>query len=129
MLRPGAERVARLGGLHEFVAGKAHPDRFRRLSGHEPVGHFQVDRGSRHLLQPHRWLQTRPDARTLDSDSGRPPRLRHRHAVGRMRRLARRGKARPRGHGAVGPLGATLEERLRHARCAGPVRHPAGLDL
>ena len=37
MLRPGAERVARLGGLHELHGlGAADPDRQRRLSGDEP---------------------------------------------------------------------------------------------
>ena len=34
MLRPGAERIARLGGLHRFMNWpRADPDRFRRLPG------------------------------------------------------------------------------------------------
>ena len=34
MLRPGAERVQRLGGLHGFMElGPADPDRLGRLSG------------------------------------------------------------------------------------------------
>ena len=35
MLRPGAERIAALGGLHRFMNWpRADPDRFRRVSGH-----------------------------------------------------------------------------------------------
>jgi queuine tRNA-ribosyltransferase len=39
MLRPGAERVARLGGLHRFSGWDGpDPDRFRRVSGDVAVG-------------------------------------------------------------------------------------------
>ena len=35
MLRPGAERIAKLGGLHRFMHWDGpDPDRLRRLSGH-----------------------------------------------------------------------------------------------
>jgi queuine tRNA-ribosyltransferase len=44
MLRPGAERVARLGGLHEFARWPlADPDRFRRLPGHVAGQTAQAD--------------------------------------------------------------------------------------
>ena len=70
MLRPGAERVARLGGLHRFM-------RWER-----PIltdcGGFQVmslsqdlqgHRGGGHLPEPHRRLAPRADARSARSRS------------------------------------------------------------
>jgi hypothetical protein len=49
MLRPGAERVARLGGLHNFAAGPPDPDRFRRLPGDVAGGAAQDERARRDL--------------------------------------------------------------------------------
>ncbi len=48
MLRPGAERVARLGGLHEFAAlAVSDPHRQRRLPGHVAVAAPEADRKRR----------------------------------------------------------------------------------
>jgi hypothetical protein len=44
MLRPGAERMARLGGLHDFARWPPDPDRFRRLPGDVAVGLAQDQR-------------------------------------------------------------------------------------
>ena len=69
MLRPGAERIARLGGLHALHAlGPADPHGLRRLPGHEP-GQAQrkitdegvafqshID-GASHLLTPERAIE------------------------------------------------------------------------
>ena len=47
MLRPGAERIAALGGLHRFMNWPhADPDRFRRLPGHVAVGAAQDRRAA-----------------------------------------------------------------------------------
>ncbi len=57
MLRPTAERIARLGGLHRFMNwDAADPDGFGRLPGDEPRRAAQADRARRHLSQPHRRL-------------------------------------------------------------------------
>ena len=41
-LRPGADLVARMGGLHQFMQlGRADPDRFGRLPGVQPGPHAQ----------------------------------------------------------------------------------------
>ena len=50
MLRPGAERIAALGGLHAFMNWPhADPDRFRRLPGDVAVEAAQDRRAGRHL--------------------------------------------------------------------------------
>ncbi len=51
MLRPTAERIARLGGLHRFMNwDRADPDRLGRVPGDEPGRAAQADRGGRALL-------------------------------------------------------------------------------
>ena len=63
MLRPGAERVAALGGLHKFMNWpRPDPDRFRRLPGHDPVGAAQDRRGGRRVPLPSRRQQASADA-------------------------------------------------------------------
>ena len=68
MLRPGAERMARLGGLHGFMGW----DR--------PIltdsGGYQV----MSLFQPYRRVEAYADARTLDGHSA-PARQRHRYGL------------------------------------------------
>ena len=50
MLRPGAERVAALGGLHKFMNWpRPDPDRFGRLPGDVAQGAAQARRRRRHL--------------------------------------------------------------------------------
>ena len=69
MLRPGAERIARLGGLHRFMNwDRPDPDRFRRLPGDVPGRELRkitedgvtfrshLD-GSRHMLRPERSIE------------------------------------------------------------------------
>ena len=67
MLRPGAERIARLGrpaSLHGLA--RSNPDRFRRLPGHVAGEAAQARRGRRHLPVASRRLDASPDAGTLD---------------------------------------------------------------
>ena len=131
MLRPGAERVARLGGLHAFMGWvAADPDRSRRLSGDEPrradqalarrASSFKshLD-GSRHLLSPSaRSRSSACSARTSSwrsTSSCRPPR------PARCRR--RRWSARCAGRsGRATPSTAASE----HAEAARALRYPAG---
>ncbi len=55
MLRPGAERVAKLGGLHTLHGLAApDPDRQRRLSGHVAGQAQEADRAGRDLPLPYR---------------------------------------------------------------------------
>ena len=50
MLRPGAERIARLGGLHRFMDWpRPDPDRLRRLPGDVAVGPAQDQREGRQV--------------------------------------------------------------------------------
>ncbi len=53
MLRPTAERIDRLGGLHRFMNWeRPDPDRLRRVSGDEPCGAAQADRGGGAVSSP-----------------------------------------------------------------------------
>ena len=76
MLRPGAERIAALGGLHKFMNWpRADPHRFRRLPGHVAVGAAQ-DRGARRdlpLASRRRDGRADAGARDRDSDAARLP--------------------------------------------------------
>ena len=126
MLRPGAERVAALGGLHEFARWPwPDPDRFRRLPGDVAGAAAQARRGRRHVPLAYRRLVAPADARALDRDPG-AARFRHPDAARRMRRAAveaRTGRAR---HGDVAALGGALQGGLRRAARQGDVRHRAG---
>ena len=106
MLRPGAERVARLGGLHDFTRWP-HPiltdsggfqvmslSKLRKIDEDGVTFQSHID-GSTH----------RADAGALDRDPG-PARFRHPDAARRMRRAA--GRAEPRSSGRCS------------SRCAGP---------
>ena len=89
MLRPGAERVARLGGLHSFMRWRqADPDRQRRLPGDEPVQAAQDHRRGRHLPIAHRRLDARAHAGAGDRDP-MPAGRRHPDAARRVRGAAR----------------------------------------
>ena len=94
MLRPGAERVARLGGLHEF-ARWPHPiltdsggfqvmslSQLRKLDEKGVTFRSHIDGAA-----------LRDDAGALDRDPG-PARFRHPDAARRMRRAAGRSEAR-----------------------------------
>ena len=128
MLRPGAERIAKLGGLHKFMNWPlADPDRFRRLSGHVAVQPAQDIGGGRPLPFAHRRLGTLPFAGTRDGDPG-PARLRHPDGARRMpgipgdrsrdRILAR----------ALHALGEAVQGRVRRERRR-LFRHRAGRRL
>ena len=77
MLRPGAERIARLGGLHRFMRwDRPDPDRFRRLPGHVAGGAAQARRARRRVqLAPSTAAATssRPSARSRSSICWMPP--------------------------------------------------------
>ena len=115
MLRPGAERVARLGGLHEFMRWP-HPiltdsGGFQVMSLAQAA---QDRRGRRHLPLAYRRLGASADAGALDRDPA-PARLRHRHAARRMRGAAGRARGGRARHALVARLGGALEGRVRRA--------------
>ena len=71
MLRPGAERIAALGGLHAFMNWPhADPHRFRRLPGHVAVAIAQGRGARRDLPLPSRRRHGRAHARARDRDPG-----------------------------------------------------------
>ena len=113
MLRPGAERVARLGGLHSFM-------RWRK-----PIltdsGGFQVmslsklrkitdDR--RHVPIAHRRLDPCAHAGTGDRDP-MPARRRHPDAARRVRGAARNARRDAHGRRALARLGRALQDGIR----------------
>ena len=129
MLRPGAERVAALGGLHKFMNWpRPDPDRFRRLPGDVAQGPAQARRRRRHLPLADRRLAAPPDARALDRDPA-PARHQHHHVVRRMHDLAGRAGRRRLLHAAVDALGRARQARLRRPAGLRPVRHRAGQRL
>ena len=70
MLRPGAERIARLGGLHSFMRwDRPDPHRFRRLPGHEPRQAAQDHRRGRHLPVAYRRGRASSSRRSAPSRS------------------------------------------------------------
>jgi hypothetical protein len=130
MLRPTAERVKRLGGLHKFmrwdkpILTDSGGFQVMSLSGISKVTEEAVTfashiDGSKHVLSPERSMEIQADllgsdiVMQLDECVAWP---------------AEEKRARAR-HGAVGPLGRAVQGGLRDARQPGAVRHPAGLDL
>jgi hypothetical protein len=84
MLRPGAERVARLGGLHKFM----NWDRpiLTDSGGYQVMSLSdlrKITEEGRDLRQPPRRIAPLADARTLDGNPA-AARLRHRHGLRRM---------------------------------------------
>ena len=127
MLRPTAERIASLGGLHRFMNWDGPiPHRFGRVPGHEPREAPHHERGgralrpphidgSRHLLTPERSMEIQ---RLLGSD-----------IVMAFERVP--GAARDRGggggeHAPLDALGRAVARRLRRRAGTRAVRHPAG---
>jgi hypothetical protein len=86
---PGAERVARLGGLHRFMnwPGPILTDSggFQVMSLAELA---QADGGGRDVPLPYRRLETHAEPRDVDGDPEKPG-LRHRDVFRRMPRAAR----------------------------------------
>ena len=127
MLRPGAERIAALGGLQKFIGW--HGPMLTDSGGFQVMSLAQlrkVERARRDLSLAYRRRQRRAVAGALDRDAA-SARLRHRDAARRMRAAAggaRRDRARD---AAVAALGRALQARLRD-RAAGlcAVRHRAG---
>ena len=119
MLRPGAERVAALGGLHSFMRW---PYPILTDSGGFQVMSLsalrKVDRAGRHLPLASRRRHGRIDAGARHRGAD-PARLRHRHAARRMRAAAGRAAPRSNGRCTVAALGRALQARLR-----GPRRRP-----
>ena len=108
MLRPGAERIARLGGLHQFMHwDEADPHRFRRLPG-DVAGEAQAHRrAGRHLPVAYRRRHRRADA-GAGHRGAMPARRRHPDGARRMHAVsghARRGQDLAR---AFAPLGRAL---------------------
>jgi queuine tRNA-ribosyltransferase len=69
MIRPGAERIAALGGLHRFTTWDGpDPHRFRRLPDHVAGQAAQGDRARRRVPVAPRRLAPRADAGALDGD-------------------------------------------------------------
>ena len=118
MLRPGAERVARLGGLHEFMRWP-HPI-LTDSGGFQVMSLAQlrkIDAEGVTLPLAYRRLRASADAGALDRDPA-PARLRHRHAARRMHRAAGGAGRGGTGHAAVARLGGEIEGRLRQSRRA-----------
>ena len=124
MLRPGAERVARLGGLHKFMElGPADPDRQRRLPGDEPGRADQGHRGRRGLRMPSRRRPAHAHARAVDRDPA-AARQRHRHGVRRAGADHFDAQGAGRGDGALDALGEALARRVPGRRRACRARWP-----
>ncbi len=105
MLRPGAERVARLGGLHAFMRwdGPILTDS-RRLPGHVALQDPRDERGGRALPLAHRRQPPHADARARRRDPV-PARRRHPDAARRVHRAAGRAQGGGARDGAVAALG------------------------
>jgi hypothetical protein len=130
MLRPTAERVKRLGGLHKFmrwdkpILTDSGGFQVMSLSGISKVTEEAVTfsshiDGSKHVLSPERSMEIQADllgsdiVMQLDECVAWPAE----EASGPARAWSCR------------PAGASARRRLRDARHPGPVRHPAGLDV
>ena len=130
MLRPGAERVAKLGGLHKFM-GWERPI-LTDSGGYQVMSLSELTKvteegvafashldGSRHMLSPERSIEVQ---RLLGSD-----------IVMQFDQLVPTTSTRDaaaRGDGALDPLGEALARGVRSRRRAcgarGALRHPAG---
>ena len=120
MLRPGAERVAALGGLHKFMNWPhADPDRLRRLPGDVAVASLrkideQRRRPSARISTARRYELTPERAIEIQA----PARLRHLDAARRMRAAAGRARGDRARDAAVAALGASARKRAFEARAA-----------
>ena len=126
MLRPTAERIAELGGLHRFMNWpRRDPDRFRRLPGHVAGEAAQHRRARRDVPLASRRHALFADAGALDRDSAHA-RRRHHHGAGRMHAVSRHARGIDRVDGALDALGRALPRRVPAAARPRPVRHRAG---
>ena len=126
MLRPGADRVAALGGLHRLMDW---PGPILTDSGGFQVmslaGLRKLDADGVTFQSPSRWQPPPPDARHL----GRHPaqaRRHHHHGAGRMPALPGDGGAGAVFHGDVDALGRAVTRGVHPARWLRPVRHRPG---
>ena len=127
MLRPGAERVARLGGLRRFMAlGRADPHRLRRLPGDVAGRAAGSSTSGRHLRLASRRQPARADARAR----GRDPASAGRHDHHGARRVPAPAGDRPRraarldapSHALGGALQRGLRARGRATACSASSR-------
>ena len=127
MLRPGAERIAALGGLQRFTGwnGPMLTDSggFQVMSLSELR---KVSETGRDLPLAYRRRQGRAVAGALDRGAA-AARLRHRDAARRMRAAAGRARRHRARDAAVAALGRAQQARLRERACRlHAVRHRAG---
>ena len=111
MLRPGAERIARLGGLHKFM--NWHGPILTDTGGFQVMSLAQLRKISRGGRRPSSRISTarthHADAGALDRDP-EPARRRHPDAARRMHAVARApSRTRASVDGAVAALGGTLQ--------------------
>ena len=127
MLRPGAERIARQGGLHRFM-GWPGPILTDFLGGFQVMSLAKLrrlGRARRRLQLPSRRQPSRADTGAQHRDPA-PAGCHHHNAARRVPEapgLARRSRAR---HGALAALGPALQGRLRPARGARSFGLPQG---
>ena len=126
MLRPGAERVARLGGLHRFMNWERpiltdcggfqvmSLTELRKLTEEGVTFRSHVD-GAMHHLSPERSMEIQ---RLLG--------VGHRHGLRRMHAVPGDPRAGGGEHAPVDALGAAVARRLRRPAGARALRHPAG---
>ncbi len=126
MLRPGAERIAALGGLHRFMNW---PHAILTDSGGFQVMSLsalrKIDRGRRRVPLASRRQPPPADAGALGRDPA-PARRRHHDGVRRMHPVPGRARGGRGVDGIVDALGRALARRL--CRAAGPrhLRHRSG---
>ncbi len=127
MLRPGAERVAKLGGLHRFM-GWDRPI-LTDSGGYQVMSLERADqgqRGGRGVRQPPRRQPPHAQPRAVDGGPD-AARLGHRHGVRPTGEDDRHGRGAGGGDGALDALGEAVARGVRRARqCGRLVRHPAG---
>jgi len=129
MLRPGAERVKRLGGLHKFSTwqGPILTDsggfqvwslsKLRKMTEEGVKFRSHID-GSEHNLTPERSIEIQADLLGADISM----QLDECTPFGCSEKEARQSME-------LHPLGPALQDRLRLPRKPGPVRHRPGLGL
>ena len=129
MLRPGAERIAALGGLHRFM-NWPHPiltdsGGFQVMS----LGQIAQDRrGRRHLPLASRRQRPSVDPGALDRDPA-SARRRCDDGLGRMHRLSVAARGRRKIDGIVDALGPALARCLCRAAGARDFRHRPGRSI